>query len=117
MPKDTFTDFAVHSAPTRDGGTEITVYGELDLATVDDVKAKVDEAIEGSGHVIIDLRACPFVDSRGIGVIAHAAVGLKNQSRELRLRGVQPRVKRTLDISGLTKSHLITVEAEPDASP
>ena len=117
MPRDTFTDFAVHSAPTGDGGTEIAVFGELDLATVDQVKEKVEDALGATGHVVIDLRACPFVDSRGIGAIAQAAIGLREQERNLLLRGVQARVMRILDVSGLAASDLLTVEPELPETP
>jgi anti-sigma B factor antagonist len=113
MPRDTFTDFSVHSAPTGDGGTEITIFGELDLATIEPVKAAVEEALESTGQVVIDMRACPFVDSRGIAVLAHAAVGLQEQGRDLLIRGAQPRVKRILDVSGLTSSNLLKIEPEP----
>ena len=116
MPRDTFTDFSVHTAPTDDGGTEITIFGELDLATVGPVNEAVAGALEATGHVVIDLRACPFVDSRGIAVLARAAVSLRSQNRMLHIRGVQGRVKRILDIAGLTTSDLLTVELEPSPS-
>ncbi|MDX6587155.1 MAG: hypothetical protein QOI31_1628 [Solirubrobacterales bacterium] len=115
MPRDTFTDFAVHSAPTGDGGTEIAIFGELDLATIEPVKAAVESALESIGHVVIDMRACPFVDSRGIAVLAHAAIGLREQGRDLLIRGAHPRVQQILDRSGLTSSNLLKVEPEPPA--
>jgi anti-anti-sigma factor len=116
MPRETFTDFAVHSAPTGDGGMDITIFGELDLATIEPVKEAVDKALATTGHVVIDLRACPFVDSSGIAVLAHAAIGLREQGRDLLLRGVQARVERTLDVAGLTSSNLLQLEPEPPAS-
>lgn len=116
MPRDTFTDFSVHTAPTEDGGTEIAIFGEFDLATIGPVKDAVATALEESGHVVIDLRACPFVDSRGIGVLVQAAVSLRKQGRALLIRGVQGRVQRILEIAGLTNSDLLSVELEPPVS-
>jgi anti-anti-sigma factor len=107
------TEFSVHVAPSGDGGTAVTIFGELDLATVDRVQLAMNEAVDASGPVVIDLRACGFVDSRGIGVIAKAAVKLHEEGRALLLKGVQPRIMRTLEIAGLTDWDQIEIEPEP----
>ena len=88
----------------------MTIYGELDLATVDRVRAALGEAVAGKGPVVVDLRACVFVDSRGLGALIEAALKLQEQERKLVLRGVQARVMRTLQIAGLTDSELLEVE-------
>ena len=85
-----YTDFAVHVAPTGEGGTDVAIFGELDLATVDRVKAALAEAVAAGGQVVIDLRACDFVDSTGIGALVEVALRLHDQGRPLVLRGVQP---------------------------
>ena len=64
---------------------------------------------------MIDLRACGFVDSRGIGALVEAAMRLREQGRRLTLRGVQPRVLRILEVAGLTGSELLEVEPEGEA--
>jgi anti-sigma B factor antagonist len=107
-----YTDFAIHVAPMAEGGTDVAIFGELDLATVDRAQAAIAEAVMAEGDVVIDLRACGFVDSRGIAVLVKAALRLSEQGRRLRLRGVQPRVMRTLQIAGLTKLDLLEVEPE-----
>ena len=111
-PPDAFTDFSVHIAPTDDGGTVVTIFGELDLATKDHVRKAVDSILDRPGHVVIDLRACPFIDSTGIAVLAKAALRLREQNRSLRLRGVRERVRRILDIAGLSASDLLVIEPE-----
>jgi anti-sigma B factor antagonist len=107
-----YTDFAIHVAPTAEGGTDVTIFGELDLATIDQAQVAIAEAVMAEGDVVIDLRACGFVDSRGIAVLVKAALRLSEQGRRLHLRGVQPRVMRTLQIAGLTKLDLLEVEPE-----
>ena len=117
MTPDLFTDFSVHVAPTQAGGTEITIFGELDLATEARVGEALDTALGRSGPVVIDLRACPFVDSRGIRVLVRAALRLREEGRMLTLRGVQERVRHILDVAGLTESELLRVEPRPSAVP
>jgi len=107
-----YTDFAVHIAPTREGGTDVAIFGELDLATVERVRAALSEAVAAAGPVVIDLRACGFVDSRGIGALVEVALRLREEKRILTLRGVQPRVMRILEVAGLVGSELLEVEPE-----
>ena len=104
MPPDSipFTDFSVHVAPSPRGGTDVTVFGELDLATADAVEAALEKAIAAEGQVVLDLRACGFVDSRGIAVLIKAALRLHEQNRKLIVRGVQERVMRILELAGIT---------------
>lgn len=110
-----YTDFAVHVAPTPEGGTDVAIFGELDLATIDRVRAALSGAIAAEGAVVIDLRACGFVDSRGIGVLIEAAMRLRERGRKLTLRGVRPRVMRILEVAGLAGSELLDVEPEREA--
>ncbi len=114
MPADPvpYTDFAVHVAPS-DGGTDVAIFGELDLATIDKARLGIEEALSASGDVVIDMRACPFVDSKGVGLIARAAVHLQREKRGLTIRGVHERVARTLEMAGLASSELMTIERKP----
>ena len=107
---DMYTEFSVHIAPTNDGGTEVTIFGELDLATKDQVAEALDSVLDRPGHVVIDLRACYFVDSTGIAVLAKAALRLQEQNRTLRLRGMRERVRRIFEMAGLLD--LLVIEPE-----
>ncbi len=62
--------------------------------------------------MVVDLRACAFVDSRGIGALIEAALKLQEEDRKLILRGAHARVLRTLQIAGLTDSDLLELEQE-----
>lgn len=112
MPPDArpYTDFSVHVAPRLGGGTEVTVFGELDLATVGKVEAALDEAIAAPGEVVIDLRACGFVDSTGIAALVKAALRLDEQDRGLLLKGVKERVMRILELTGISTMKNIGIE-------
>jgi anti-sigma B factor antagonist len=106
-----FTDFSVHVAPAN-GGTHVAIFGELDLATVAPVRKALDQAIDSDGDLIVDMRACPFVDSKGIAVLAQAAIRLQEDGRKMTLRGVHERVARIFEIAGLAQSDLMTVERQ-----
>jgi anti-sigma B factor antagonist len=104
--------FSVHVADGQNGGIAVTVFGELDAATAPRLKQVLDRSIEGEGkgEVVIDLRACGFIDSAGIAVIATTALRLKEQRRTLVMRGVRDRIRRILDIAGLTSQDSIVLE-------
>ena len=62
--------------------------------------------------MVVDLRACAFVDSRGIAALIEAALRLQEEGRRLIVRGAHARVLRIFQISGLTDSDLLEVEQE-----
>ena len=111
------TDFSVHVAPGRRGGVDLAVFGELDLATANVVEGALDEAIEAGGNVVIDLRACGFVDSRGIAVLIKAALRLHEQGRRLRIHGVQERVMSILELAGITTMDQLDVAPHAPSRP
>jgi anti-anti-sigma factor len=105
-----FTDFSVHVAPSPEGGTDVAIFGELDLATVERVEAALRQALEAEGRVVLDMRACPFVDSRGIAAIVKAALRLQERDREFVVGGVQERVMRIFTLAGLDSMEHVRIE-------
>ena len=60
-------------------GTEvsrISIEGELDIATVEQVEKAADTAIAARRPVLVDLAKCPFMDSTGLHwiVLVHQAL-------------------------------------------
>ena len=60
-------------------GTEvsrISIEGELDIATVEQVEKAADAAIAARRPVVVDLAKCPFMDSTGLHwiVLVHQAL-------------------------------------------
>ncbi len=86
------------------------MFGELDAASAARMQESLEEAVGTPGEVVIDMRACTFIDSMGIAVLAGAAARLKDDGRHLVLRGVGGRALRTFEISGLADSPSITIE-------
>ena len=87
-----------------DGGTaRFTLRGELDLATIEPVRASVDEALEaGAKQVVFDLSNVVFLDSSALALFSQTAlrVGVTiEQPSDL--------VRRSIEITGLAS--LLTV--------
>ena len=90
-----------------DGIRVIAVRGELDLSTAPSLEQPLDEALEGSRSVIIDLTECEFIDSTGIALIVRAWQRIdaaEGDDRELVICSHHDQVQRVLEISGLNLS-------------
>src|SRR5687768_6044908 len=65
-------EFAIEER-RRDGTVVLTLHGELDLASVDIVRARLDELRAAGEPVLLDLDALDFMDSSGLRLVLNAA--------------------------------------------
>ena len=89
----------VESRKNRDGHTTVAIIGEVDLATSPWV---AQELARHDGKVIVDLRQVPFMDSTGLEVLLTQLTRLHESGGHLRLIINSSRLKRLLDLTGLT---------------
>jgi anti-sigma B factor antagonist len=67
--------FAVRVQPDREV-VHVAPVGELDLATVPELREAVHELIEaGIEHVVVDLRGLSFMDVAGVGLLLALTAG------------------------------------------
>jgi anti-anti-sigma factor len=103
-------DFLASVAPAADGGSMVTIIGELDVSAAKRVGEVFDEAIEATGPVELDMRGCSFVDSTGIATLVGAARRLHEDHRTLLIKGARQRVRGILELSGLLSQGWIVLE-------
>ena len=108
-------EFWVSLADRPEGGSLVTVMGELDVATAPRLRATLEQAIAAAGDVEIDLRGCGFVDSSGIATLVWCAVRLKDRDRKLILLGARERVRRILDLAGIAGHKVVEIVDAPQA--
>jgi anti-sigma B factor antagonist len=99
------------SVTRRRAGDAVVVapVGEIDLLTVDDVRAEVRAAAAETQRVVLDLRDVSFIDSAGVRLVIES-------SRELEAFAVVrgPReVQRVFDLVGLD-DRLTMLDRSPD---
>ena len=95
-------EFAI-SADQRDGSVQLTLRGELDLATAPELEQLVNERIDAGDEVVVDLRPLEFMDSSGIRVLvaAHARAG-RTGTRVYVVRPTRDSaVAKIVEVSGL----------------
>lgn len=76
MPIPDVTEFQISDAPLPDGAL-LTIAGELDIATVPQIRERLSAIIDrGARRLVVDLRAVTFMDSTALAAFIHAKVQL-----------------------------------------
>ena len=88
------------------GVVRMYVAGELDMATADDLRHALHQAITqpGTTTILIDVDQVSFCDSSGIEVLDRAYGEASDAVICLRLVNPQPAVRRVLDLTGLLQT-------------
>jgi anti-sigma B factor antagonist len=63
--------------------------------------------IETANSLFLDLTDVPYIDSAGLGSLVTACVSCNKAGRQLILSGVQPRVERVFNITGVERLFLM----------
>jgi stage II sporulation protein AA (anti-sigma F factor antagonist) len=77
--------------------------GELDLQVADDLRARLDEALDqtGAANLVLNLEKVSFMDSSCLGVILGRYKRVAGNQGEMAFVAAPPRVRRVLELSGL----------------
>lgn len=80
----------------------VKVAGELDVAVVDQLQARINSVARPGEAVVLDLSELSFIDSSGLNVIVTAFRHAKRDGWELRIEpAMTPAVKRVVTMMGL----------------
>ena len=93
-------EFEVLRRATIDG-VVVSPIGEIDLATIDEVRVELDAARAATSLVYLDLRAVTFIDSAGVRLVVEGARDLAQQGGELVVIRGGPEVTRLFELVGL----------------
>jgi anti-anti-sigma factor len=90
--------FSVEIRPDRQR-VFVAPHGELDLDTVGQVAAEVDELVaRGFAAIVIDLRATSFIDSSGMHLLLSCA---RRGDARITVMDGPPAVSRVFDLAGV----------------
>jgi anti-anti-sigma factor len=97
-----------HGAPVarvsgEGGRTVVWLSGEYDVATLTALAERLATAIAlDDADVVVDLTEVQFIDAATVGMLIRARDFLQPRSRHLTLRNPPRRVRRVLEVCGLT---------------
>lgn len=81
------------------GEVELSIAGELDLASVESVRRGIDEVVGAAPlRIVFDLGDLTFMDSSGIAMLLQLA----NRVEDIEIRNATPIVRRVIEATGLT---------------
>ena len=95
---------------SSNAGTRIVVRGDLDLATVGELRSALDAAIDAGETTVLALAECTCLDSSALNVIADASRAAREAGLSLAVAQPSPQVARVLEISGL--EDVVTIQAD-----
>lgn len=83
----------------------VRLKGELDHHTADELKQRMEKAIDQGqlSHIILSLKALDFMDSSGLGVILGRYKQITAKGGKMVVCDVSPAVYRLFEMSGLFK--------------
>jgi anti-anti-sigma factor len=103
-----FERFSVEVLPDR-RRVVVVPHGEVDIATVGEVAAEIDELIgRGFETVVLDLRATSFLDSSGVHLLLRQSA--RTDALVTLIDGT-PAVRRAIDLAGVRR--LLRFETAP----
>jgi anti-sigma B factor antagonist len=86
--------------------------GELDLATVETLRAALD-GIESAGRVVLDLRGLSFIDSTGVHLLAALHQHAQRDGFQLTLVAPAAPADRAIQLCGLDQTLPFVPEGHP----
>ena len=99
---------------SSNNSTEIVaVRGDVDLATVDVLRAQLTGAIERGETVVLDLREVAFMDTQGLAAVIEAEQASAASGTRFVVVRAPATVHRLFDMIGLTER--LTVVDDPSA--
>jgi anti-sigma B factor antagonist len=88
-----------------DGVTVVAPHGDLDLATVDEVKRTLAGLIDrGQSRLLMDLGGVGYIDSTGMGVLVAAMKQARAAGGDVRLCALQDDVRSIFDLTRLSRA-------------
>lgn len=95
-------------AQTDASSSTLTLVGEVDPHTTEQLDAAIDVALEAAAHLVLDLGGVTFIDSAGLRSLIRAQRRTEQDGGSLVLRSPRASTLRVLEITGLTDE--LTVE-------
>lgn len=95
----------------------VRVKGEIDIYTCPQLNKTLNTLIEENKHkfLVLNLEDIHYIDSTGLGSIAHSARILNQNAGKIGVITTKPQIRKIFEISGLNKKNIELFENEKEA--
>ncbi|MFC1755013.1 STAS domain-containing protein [Thermoproteota archaeon] len=94
----------------------VSVQGEIDIYTCPELNKTVRELLDnGHKNLVLNLENTQYIDSTGLGAIAHAAKRLDESKGVVNVICTKPQICKIFEISGLNKKNIGLFDTEASA--
>lgn len=98
-------DFQVSTTAIDDkNGLIVSVEGELDIATVGQLAESVGAAVDHGSHLVLDLSACPFIDSTALAYVLRTHSALAADGKAMAVVAGRGEVRKLLYLTAIDRS-------------
>ena len=85
----------------------IHIRGEIDVYTCPQLRVKLNELVEsGNNSFILNLENIQYIDSTGLGTIAHTARSVESTNGKVCIVCTKNQIKKIFEVSGLDKKNI-----------
>lgn len=94
----------------------INIVGEIDVYTCPQLRSKLTELVETGNHsIILNLENIHYIDSTGLGTIAHTARSVETNKGKICIVCTKNQIKKIFEVSGLEKKNVFLCADESTA--
>jgi anti-sigma B factor antagonist len=87
-----------------DGAAVIRPTGRLTMVVTPQLRTLITKTVQsGRSRIVVDLSACEFVDSSGLGALIAGLKTARQAGGDLRIAGIAPQVATVLQLTNLDK--------------
>tara|TARA_B100001142_G_C14139843_1_gene580238 strand:+ start:17 stop:394 length:378 start_codon:yes stop_codon:yes gene_type:complete len=95
----------------------IRVRGEIDIYTCGELRKTLAATLENSSHdFLLNLEHVQYIDSTGLGTIAHSAQQIQASNGKIYVVCTKPQIKKIFEVSGLLRKNIAIYESEDSLS-
>lgn len=79
----------------------LSLIGDLDIASVDLFKSKIENIVDNVNSIVIDLAKLEFIDSTGVGSLIQVIRKLSEKNIDVKVINISSEVFEVLDLLGI----------------
>lgn len=104
----------IHEKAESDKIATLVVESEVDAYTAPRLRERLIPLCEKAEVVNLDLSKVTYMDSTGLGVLIGAYKALRTSSGRLKIYGINPRLERLFQITGLSEIFCLEDKSQGD---